>query len=43
MMDASISDAAATVPTARLLELPNTAYSSGGTKLESAGNMMMHG
>ena len=35
-MDASSSDAAATVPTARLLELPNTAYSSGGTKLESS-------
>lgn len=30
------SDATATVPTAKSFELPNMAYISGGTKLESA-------
>ena len=35
-MDPSISDAIDTGPTARSLELPRTAYTSGGTKLESS-------
>jgi hypothetical protein len=35
-MELMSSDATATVPTARSLELPISAYTSGGTKLESA-------
>jgi hypothetical protein len=35
-MEPMSSDATATVPTARSLELPISAYTSGGTKLESA-------
>lgn len=35
-MDATSSDATATVPTAKSFELPIIAYTSGGTKLESA-------
>ena len=34
-MDPSISEAMETGPTARSLELPSTAYTRGGTKLES--------
>ena len=34
-MDPSIREAMETGPTARSLELPRTAYTSGGTKLES--------
>lgn len=34
-MDPIISDAIDTGPTARSLELPSTAYTIGGTKLES--------
>jgi len=33
-MELMSSDATATVPTARSLELPISAYTSGGTKLE---------
>lgn len=36
MLEASSKEAAATVPTAKFLELPKTAYTNGGTKLESA-------
>jgi hypothetical protein len=35
-MDPMISDAIDTGPTARSRELPSTAYTIGGTKLESA-------
>lgn len=35
-MEPNISDAIETGPTARSLELPRTAYTSGGTKLESS-------
>lgn len=38
-MDPKTSDAIETGPTARSLELPRTAYTRGGTKLESKINI----